>query len=542
MRLSSLTCTCLLLAVPLMGAEAVFYRALNLYGPALTIGDHAWESAVGAKNVKVSGKTFENQKVLLKPPTDTARTQMIRSSVWGSKVDVEFGNVPAGEFQVFLYVWEDNNNERFDLLVNDRVVLEGFESGTAGMWKKLGPWTCESVGGKIKVSAHAASHGAANLSGLEIWSGGAAVPKLAKMPFVEAPTPDQIAFFEAKIRPVLVEHCDKCHSAKSEKIKGGLLLDSRAGVVKGGDTGPTLTPGDPAASLIIQALRHTSEDLAMPPKKMLPPNVIADFETWVRMGAPDPRTENTVAAVQAKSSIDWGKARDWWSFRPLATPQLPAVQNATWPVNDIDRFVLAKLEAAKLKPAAAADKHALIRRATYDLIGLPPTPEEVAAFIADGSPQAFAHVIDRLLDSPRYGERWGRHWLDVVRYADTAGDNSDYPIPQMYRYRDWVIAAFNRDLPYDEFVRDQIAGDLRGGANDEESYQRTLATGYIANSRRFGSRVEDYPQHLTIEDSIDNLGRSFLGLTVNCARCHDHKFDPITTQDYYALYGIFHST
>ncbi len=537
-----LTCACLLLALPLMGAEAVFYRALNLNGPALTIGGYAWESAAGARDVKVSGKTFENQKVLLKPPTDTTRTQMIRSSVWGSKVEIEIGKVPAGEFQVFLYVWEDNNNERFDLLVNDRVVMAGFESGTAGMWKKLGPWPCESVGGKIKVSAHAASHGAANLSGLEIWSGGAAVPKLAKMPFVEKPTPEQIAFFEAKIRPVLVEHCDKCHSAKSEKIKGGLLLDSRAGVVKGGDTGPTLTPGDPAASLIIQALRHTSEDLAMPPKKMLPAQVIADFETWVRMGAPDPRTENTVAAVQAKSSIDWSKARDWWSFRPLVAPQAPAVQNAPWPVNDIDRFVLAKLEAAKLKPAADADKPALIRRATYDLTGLPPTPEEVAAFIADSSPQAFVHVIDRLLDSPRYGERWGRHWLDVVRYADTAGDNSDYPIPQMHRYRDWVIAAFNRDLPYDEFVRDQIAGDLRGGANDEERYQRTLATGYIANSRRFGSRVEDYPQHLTIEDTIDNLGRSFLGLTVNCARCHDHKFDPITTQDYYALYGIFHST
>ncbi len=208
----------------------------------------------------------------------------------------------------------------------------------------------------------------------------------------------------------------------------------------------------------------------------------------------------------------------------------------------IDRFVLAKLEEHGMKPAPAADKRALIRRATYDLTGLPPTPDEVDAFLADDSQDAFARVVDRLLDSPRYGERWGRHWLDVVRYADTAGDNSDYPVPQMHRYRDWVIDAFNRDLPYDEFVRDQLAGDLRGGATEEERYQRIIATGYIANARRFGSRVDDYPQHLTIEDTIDNLGRSFLGTTLSCARCHDHKFDPIPTRDYYALYGIFEST
>jgi hypothetical protein len=221
------------------------------------------------------------------------------------------------------------------------------------------------------------------------------------------------------------------------------------------------------------------------------------------------------------------------------------VKNTAWPANDIDRFVLAKVEAAKLTPAPDAEPRALIRRMTYDLHGLPPTPEEVEAFVQDSrrsAKAAISKLVDRLLASPRYGERWGRHWLDVVRYADTAGDNSDYPIPQMHRYRDWVIDAFNRDLPYDEFVRDQLAGDLRGGATDQERFQRIIATGYIANSRRFGSRVDDYPQHLTIEDTLDSLGRSFLGLTINCARCHDHKFDPISTQDYYALYGVFHST
>ncbi|HZJ17724.1 MAG TPA: DUF1553 domain-containing protein, partial [Chthoniobacteraceae bacterium] len=229
-----------------------------------------------------------------------------------------------------------------------------------------------------------------------------------------------------------------------------------------------------------------------------------------------------------------------------------------WARNPLDAFVLARLEAAGFEPAPPAPRVSLIRRLTYDLTGLPPTPEEVESFVSEffrDSAEAAApatsggrqlgepirNLIDRLLASPRYGERWGRHWLDVVRYADTAGDNSDFPIPQMHRYRDWVIAAFNRDLPYDQFVREQIAGDLLGGDGDER-FQHIIATGYIANARRFGSRVDDYPQHLTIEDTIDNLGRTFLGLTVNCARCHDHKFDPIPTTDYYALYGIFNST
>ena len=325
------------------------------------------------------------------------------------------------------------------------------------------------------------------------------------------------------------------------------MLDSRAGVVKGGDTGPAIAPGDPDASLLIQAVRHLDEDLAMPPKKKLPPEQIAALEEWVKMGAPDPRTENTVAAVQAKTAIDWTKAREWWAFRPLTAPPAPEVKDAAWPANEVDRFILARLEAAGMKPSADAEARAFIRRATFDLTGLPPTPGEVETFVSgwsdtsDGSDQsdkARAVLLDRLLASPAYGERWGRHWLDVVRYADTAGDNSDFPIPQMHKYRDWVIAAFNADLPYDQFVRAQIAGDLLPA----RTHDQIIATGYIANARRFGSRVDDYPQHLTIEDTIDNFGRAFLGLTVNCARCHDHKFDPITAQDYYALYGIFHST
>ncbi len=535
--LSGLVCPAMLAA-----EDAKFFRGINLGGPAVTIEGQAWAGS-DAPDFKASGKTFENQQVTLKPTTDAARARMIRSSVWGDKVDLDLRAVPDGAYQVAIYVWEDNQNERFSMLVNGLPVAVDFESGTAGMWKRLGPFPARAEGGKITVSARAASHGAANLSGLEVWAGEGAIPAAHGAEFVRAPTAEEVEFFEKQIRPLLADNCYECHSANAKKIKGGLVLDSRAGVQKGGDNGAIITPGDLDASALIAAVRHADEDTAMPPKKKLPPEAIAALETWVKMGAPDPRTTDTVAAVQAKSAIDWTKAREWWSFRPLAVPQPPAVKDNAWPANDVDRFILARIEAAGLKPTADAEPRALIRRVTFDLTGLPPTPEEVEAFVNDskGSTKAYAQLIDRLLASPRYGERWGRHWLDVVRYADTAGDNSDFPIPQMHKYRDWVIAAFNRDLPYDQFVREQLAGDLLGGTG-EERLQRIVATGYIANARRFGSRVDDYPQHLTIEDTIDNVGRTFLGLTVNCARCHDHKFDPITAQDYYALYGIFSST
>jgi hypothetical protein len=545
-KLASSLARAVLLSLMLMGpaasaAEATFYRAVNLNGPPLTIDGHAWEGT-NATNFACNGQSFENQSVPLKPATDAARAKMIRSSRWGSKVDVELTQVPEGKYQVFLYVWEDNHSERFDLLVNDKSVIEGFHSGSAGSWKRLGPWLTSTAGGKLKVSARAASHGAANLSGIEVWAGEGAIPMTRDPEFVANPTAEQIEFFEKRIRPLLVENCYECHSTEGKKIKGGLLLDSRAGVVKGGDTGPAIVPGAPEASLLIQAVQHIDADLSMPPKKKLSPQQITDLVEWVKMGAPDPRTQNTVAAVQSKSAIDWNKARQFWSFLPLASPPAPGVKQKRWPANDLDRFILARLEKEGLKPGGDAEKRVLIRRATYDLIGLPPTPDEMDSFLADKSPRAFEKVVDRLLNSPHYGERWGRYWLDVVRYADTAGDNSDFPIPQMYRYRNWVISAFNRDMPYDQFVRAQIAGDLLPAKNTDEQYEQTIATGYIANARRFGSRVDDYPQHLTIEDTIDNLGRTFLGLTVSCARCHDHKFDPITTQDYYGLYGIFHST
>ena len=350
-----------------------------------------------------------------------------------------------------------------------------------------------------------------------------------------------IEFFEKKIRPVLVEQCYECHSATAKKLEGSLLLDSKAGALKGGDQGPAVVPGDLDKSLLIRAIHYDDKDLQMPPapKERLSAEVVADFEAWIKRGAPDPRDEPALASAY---SIDVEAARQKWPFTSPVEPAIPAAKQADWSRNPIDNFVLAKLEEKGLTPIGDADKRTLIRRVTYDLIGLPPTVEEVETFVADESPQAFATVVDRLLESPHYGERQGRHWLDVVRYADTAGDNSDFPIPQMYRYRNWVINAFNADMPYDQFIREQIAGDLLPAETIEAKHEKIIATGYVALARRFGSTVDDYPTHLTIEDTIDNLGRTFLGLTINCARCHNHKFDPITNEDYYGLYGIFHST
>ena len=356
-----------------------------------------------------------------------------------------------------------------------------------------------------------------------------------------APTPEGLDYFEKNIRPVLVDRCYSCHSASAPKVKGGLRLDTRDGLRKGGDTGPSVDPAHPDRSLLIRAILRDADFEKMPPKdsEKLSADQVRAFQTWVKMGAPDPRT---AAAAPAKPRMDFAEARTHWPFHPVAEPAVPAVRDSIWARTAIDRFILSKLEAKGVLPAADADRRTLLRRVTYDLTGLPPTPEEIDAFLADSSPDAWTRVVERLLASPAYGERWGRHWLDVVRYSDAAGDNSDYPIPQMYKYRNYVLAAFNQDKPYDRFIREQLAGDLLPARNDEERRTNLIATGYLANARRFGSVTDDYPWHLTIEDTIDNLGRTFLGVTASCTRCHDHKFDPLTNEDYYALYGIFEST
>ena len=353
-----------------------------------------------------------------------------------------------------------------------------------------------------------------------------------------APSAESLDFFERKIRPLLVERCYECHSQEAKKIQGGLLLDSREAVLKGDERGPIIVPGDPEHSPLLKVVRQQDGALPTPPWHQLASVQIADLESWVKLGAPDPRGPTAKAAGRT-NTIDFTAAKKFWSFQPLQHSPPPAVQNKRWAKNPIDSFVLAKLEDRGMTPMTAASRRVLIRRATFDLTGLPPTPEEIEAFLDDRSSKAFEKVIDRLLASPRYGERWGRHWLDVVRYADTAGDSADYPVPQAYRYRDYVIDSFNRDKPYDQFIREQLAGDLLPADSETERAERTIATGFIATSRRFGVHPEMY---LTIEDTIDVTGRALLGLTLSCARCHDHKFDPIPTQDYYALYGIFNST
>ncbi|MBN9123084.1 MAG: PSD1 domain-containing protein, partial [Planctomycetes bacterium] len=340
--------------------------------------------------------------------------------------------------------------------------------------------------------------------------------------------------FEAKVRPVLVRHCVKCHGP--DKQKAGLRLDSKAGWEAGGENGPAIKPGKPDESLLVKAVRGADGVALMPPSGKLSPADVAALERWVKDGAVDPRDGGPARL----GGVTLAEAKKWWSFQPVARPELPKTK--AQPSNPIDAFIFAKLEAKGLKPSPAADKRTLIRRATFDLTGLPPTPEEVEAFLKDGAPDAYEKLIDRLLASPAYGERWGRHWLDLVRYADTAGENSDHPLPHAWRYRNWVIDAFNRDVPYDEFLRDQLAGDITAGRGPADRYaERVVATGFLALARRFGHDI-DKDMHLTHEDTIDTVGKAFMGLTLGCARCHDHKYDAIGTRDYYALYGIFDST
>ncbi len=502
-----------------------FFRGINLNGPAVTIDGRRWEGK-DAGNYHTRAQGFDNQKVVLKPATDPERAKMIRSSVWGNQTRVTLTGLPDGVYSLFLYVWEDNNSETFSISVNDHEVVPSYDSGEAGHWEKLGPWVTTVNGGAIHLTT---AGGAANLSGVEIWQGDLIAD--------QKPSREGVEFFEKKVRPLLVQHCYSCHSADAKKVRGGLLLDSRPGLLKGGDSGPAVVPGAPRQSLLVRAVRHADESLKMPPKGKLSAREIGDLETWVKMGAPDPRTAATIAKEPPRYNFD--EARKFWSFRPVRDPPPPALKDSTWARTPIDRFVLARLEAKGMRPAPDADRLALVRRATFGLTGLPPTPEEVDAFLADRSPDAREKLIDRLLASPHYGERWGRHWLDLVRYADTSGCNSDFPVPTAWLYRNYVIDSLNADKPYDLFVREQVAGDLLPHASEARRRELIVATGYLAIGRRFGSLADEF--HLTLEDNIDNIGKTVLGLSLGCARCHDHKFDPLPTKDYYALYGILNS-
>jgi cytochrome c553 len=349
---------------------------------------------------------------------------------------------------------------------------------------------------------------------------------------------DGVAFFEAKVRPILVDKCYRCHSAEAKKLKGGLYLDSRAGLLTGGDTGPAIVPGDAERSLLIKAVRYGDPDLQMPPKERLPPEAVAALAAWIARGAPDPRT---APPAGAKKGVDYAAAREHWAYRPLATPALPAVKDAAWARTPIDRFVLARLEAAGLKPAPPASRRALIRRLSFDLAGLPPSPEEVDAFIADPAPDAVERLVDGLLASPAFGERWARHWLDLARFAESHGYEQDYDRPFAYHYRDFVIQAFDRDLPYDTFVSWQLAGDEL--APDDNLAM--MATGFIAAGvwpTQITKNEVEKARYDALDDMLSTTFTAMLGTTVGCARCHDHKYDPISQRDYYRLLSTFTTT
>ena len=350
-----------------------------------------------------------------------------------------------------------------------------------------------------------------------------------------------IEFFEKKIRPVLVEQCYSCHSQAAKKRKGGLYLDSRAALRKGGDSGPAILPGKPEESLLVKAVRYIDAELRMPPRGKLPAVVIADLAKWVAMGAPDPRTDAAAQTGSVSPQIEEG--RKFWAFQPPRQHPIPEVKDTSWSRGAIDRFILGTLESKGLQPAAAADRETLLRRAYFALVGLPPTPEQMNAFLGDQAPDAFVRVIDGLLASPHFGERWGRHWLDLARFAESSGGGRSLLLKDAWRYRDYVINAFNADKPYARFIIEQIAGDLLPSATPQKRHDLLVATAFLllgpTNYERQNKPILEMD---VIDEQLDTMGKAFLGMTIGCARCHDHKFDPIPTKDYYALAGIFKST
>ncbi len=368
---------------------------------------------------------------------------------------------------------------------------------------------------------------------------------------LHADTPEQLDFFEKKIRPVLADKCYKCHSEKTEKVKGGLVLDTREGIRRGGDSGAAVVPGDLKESILIEAIRYSNKDFAMPPEKeggKLPDAVIKDFETWVSMGAADPRD----GAAKVVKKYDAEATEKWWAFQPPQKVSVPPPKDAAWAYGDVDRFLMTGLEAKNLRPVADAQPDALLRRIYFDLIGLPPSPKEVGDFFKDWQSAAasrqlqqavLAKWVDKLLAAPQFGERWGRHWLDVARYAESSGKDVNTAFPHAWRYRDYVIAAFNEDKPFDQFLREQIAGDLLPSKGEAQRATQLTATGFLALGPK--GLNEQNPRQFCLDladEQVDVVSQAFMGMTVSCARCHDHKFDPISQREYYALAGIFLST
>lgn len=397
-------------------------------------------------------------------------------------------------------------------------------------------------------------------------------PEAAKKPAITGPvsavTPEAAAFFESKIRPVLSRACYSCHSNRSSKVKGGLRLDSLSALLEGGHGGAGIVPGDADGSALIEAVRYEDPLFAMPPKGKLDDDEIADLEAWVRMGAPWPNSaaeagmdsgldsemssgmtpssgeiESGPSTLSLNRDIDIEEGRQFWSFQPIERPEPPNPVDGEWALNDVDRFLRASQEAAGVSPVVDADDATWLRRVTFDLTGLPPTPTEIDMFESDQAPSRHERVVDRLLSSDGFGERFGRHWLDVARYGESSGKERNVVYPHAWRYRDWVIEAMSNDMPYDEFLMKQIAGDLLPSKDANERARNMIATGYLAiGTKSHGQRDKRKFTLDVVDEQIDALSQGVFGLTVSCARCHDHKFDPIPTSDYYALAGILLSS
>ena len=350
----------------------------------------------------------------------------------------------------------------------------------------------------------------------------------------------EIEFFENKVRPLLSEHCLQCHGTNDKKIRGGLRLTSRAEMLSGGDTGPAIITGDPEGSLLISSVRY--EDYEMPPKGKLKDSEIDVLTKWIKMGAPDPRQSQSSTSLQP---MDLEAGKRFWAFSPLKDSQLPETVDRDWPRNEIDRYLLAKLESEGIRPVKDADRESLLRRIYLAVIGLPPTISQIDAFIVDGrSTEAILPgVVDGLLASPHFGERWGRHWLDVARFAESSGGGRSLMFPEAWRFRDYVIDSYNKDKPIDQFIVEQIAGDLLPHDTHQQKMEQIVATGLLAlGPTNYEQQDKELLRMEVIDEQIDTIGRAFLGLTLGCARCHDHKFDPIPMSDYYAIAGIFGST
>ena len=348
-----------------------------------------------------------------------------------------------------------------------------------------------------------------------------------------------VEFFETRIRPTLVTRCYKCHSEKSDDPGGGFLLDTRENIRRGGESGAAVVPGNVEDGTLLEALRY--ETFEMPPDEQLPEDVIADFEVWIERGAIDPRVTSNAQTPDLPTE---GSAAEHWSFQPITDPPVPQVQQEDWPLTDVDRFALARMQQAGVSPVEDADRITWLRRVSLDLIGLPPSKQEVEAFLNDTGPDAYRAVVDRLLDSPEFGVRWGRHWLDVVRYAESTGFERNFTLPHAWRFRDYVIDSFNSDKPFDRFISEQLAGDLLSVGSEQTSDDAIIGTGMLALGPKNllqGGSADDFALSMA-DDQINVTCRGILGLTVACARCHDHKFDPIPTEDYYALAGVFLST